>query len=453
MTPQRSRSRAPRTPDELHRALREAREYTLSIYAHLDAPARRFPLLAVVNPPLWELGHLAWFQEYWCVRGGPRSAPRVPALHTDADVLWNSSVVPHDTRWDLPLPDGDALATYMDATLEATLTRLAVAEDRYFFELALYHEDMHAEALLMTLQTLGLPAPARQATVEHGRADEMAGRGQRKDDVAIPAHDYARGARREDTTRRFVFDNEKWAHPVHVDAFRMAACSVTNAEFQAFVDDDGYRRTQFWSDAGRAWLATAARTAPAYWSRDPRGPRGPRGNWQVRRFARQMPLAPTEPVQHVNAHEAEAWCRWAGRRLPTEIEWEAGARWFTAAGEDQDEPYGAGERSQAEPSDDAAFESARLDGEALGPRPVRLAAHPTDLIGNVWEWTASPFEPYPGFAPDPYEDYSAPWFGTHRVLRGGSWATRARLVHPGFRNFYTPDRHDPFVGFRTCTIG
>ncbi|MEP7208531.1 MAG: selenoneine synthase SenA [Casimicrobiaceae bacterium] len=449
MTPQGSRSRIPRTPEALQHALREAREYTLSIYAHLDATARGFPLLAVVNPPLWELGHLAWFQEYWCVRGGPGNASRVPALYADADALWNSSMVAHDTRWDLPLPDGEALATYMDATLDATLARLAVAEDRYFFELVLYHEDMHAEALLMTLQTLGLPAPpSRRASTAHvGARDDVAGGGQGRTDVVIPAHDFVRGARREDIGRRFVFDNEKWAHPVHVDGFRMASCGVTNAEFQAFVDDDGYRRTQFWSNAGRVWLGTAARTAPAYWSRDPRGA------WQVQRFARNMPLAPTEPVQHVNAHEAEAWCRWAGRRLPTEIEWEAAARWFAAAGGREGERDGERQQPGAEPSRDAAFEAARLDGQALGPRPVQPAAHPTDLIGNVWEWTASPFEPYPGFAPDPYEDYSAPWFGTHRVLRGGSWATRARLVHPGFRNFYTPDRHDPFVGFRTCAIG
>ncbi len=172
----------------------------------------------------------------------------------------------------------------------------------------------------------------------------------------------------------FIFDNEKWAHEVKVAPFRMARSPVSNAEYVAYVEDGG--------------------APPRYWKRQD-------GAWLQRRFDKWLSLAPQEPVRHVSALEAEAYCRWARRRLPSEAEWE----------------YAAGREA---------------------------------LAGGVWEWTSSAFLPYPGFSPDPYEDYSQPWFGTHRVLRGSSFATPSRLARPGFRNFYTPERGDVFCGLRTC---
>jgi gamma-glutamyl hercynylcysteine S-oxide synthase len=387
-------AQAPRSAAAIAEALREAREYTLGLYAHLTDVQQRFPRIPTVNPPRWEVGHVGWFQEFWCrrYRSDDRLGALTPSRLRHADEWFDSRFVPHDTRWELPLPDWNGIRAYLAATLDDTLVALDRSEDgaRYFFELALYHEDMHAEALLMTLQSLALPAPSCVPSAREARMDEG--------DVVVRGGTLRMGAARGEDANRFVFDNEKFAHDVDVKSFSIARRCVSEVEFAAFVDAGGYTRPDLWDDAGRGWLATAGRSAPAHWRLTPQG-------WSVRSFDRWRPLNPERAMQHVNAFEAQAWSSWAGRRLPTEAEWEKAA------------------------------------SDGLLPTP-----------GAVWEWTATPFRPYPGFAADPYEEYSAPWFDDHRVLRGGSWATRARLVHPRFRNFYLPYRHDPFAGFRTCAI-
>ncbi len=412
----------PRSVAAIAAALADVREYTRRLYAHLTPEQRAFPQIAIVNPPLWELGHIGWFQEFWCRRhrpDDPRGA-RTPSRIAEADRWWDSARVPHATRWSLPLPDWNGICDYLDATLADTLAALADSRDgeRYFFELALYHEDMHVEALLMTLQTLALPLPPGypRSVANAERGEATAG------DVAYAGGSFVRGAPRGADATRFVFDNEKWAHPVEVAPFALARRCVTNAEFAAFVADGGYARRSLWSEAGWSWRTRQAAVRPVYWR--------PAGDgWEQRRFDAWVALDGSLPVLHVNAHEAEAWCRWAGRRLPTETEWE-----FAAA--------------RAAP--DCV---AHLDHAAAAPVAAAWpGAAPAHLFGNVWEWTASAFLPYPGFAPDPYAEYSQPWFGDHRVVRGGSFATRSRLVHAGFRNFYLPERTDLFVGFRTCAL-
>lgn len=390
----------PRSAAELARALREAREYTLSIYAHLDERQQRFPYRATINPARWEVGHIGWFQEFWCQRysADDPSGHRVPPRVAQADQWWDSRHVPHEIRWELPLPDWDGIREYLALTLEETLERLATSRDgeRYFFELALYHEDMHGEALLMTLQTLALPAPPGLLA-----ARDLSSRSAGKPgDAVFEGGPLDVGATRDEAPHRFVFDNEKWAHRVTLRPFAISLSCVTEGEFARFVEAGGYERTPCWSADGLAWLASCGLRHPAHWRRDSRG------SWEVREFDRWRPLESDAPVQHVSAFEAEAFCAWIGRRLPTEAEWEC------AAVERQ--------------------------------IPVR---------GTVWQWTASAFAPYPGFAADPYAEYSSPWFGDHRSLRGGSWATRPRLAHEKFRNFYKPERHDVFVGFRTCVGG
>ena len=394
------------------------------------------PRLPIVNPVLWELGHIAWFQEHWCLRlhtNGSLASSVLPG----ADTLYDSAAIAHDLRWDLPLPALEATLAYQDRVLDLVQQRMQRESDNprlaYFVQLAVFHEDMHAEAFHYTRQTLAYASPHLPRPVTEQAAGESAEQG---GDASIPGARYLLGA---EPGPGFVFDNEKWAHPVEVRPFRIARCAVSNAQYAEFVDDKGYLRREFWSDAGWRWLHQCRVQAPHYWRRQD-------GLWQQRRFGAWVPLASGEPVIHVNWHEAQAYCRWAARRLPSEAEWEIAAN---CAGTPARQRY---------PWGDAPPDAARANLE--GNAPVAVGALPAgrsasgcrQLIGNVWEWTDTAFGPYPGFEPDPYKEYSQPWFGTHKVLRGGSFATPARLIRNTWRNFYTPERYDIFAGFRTCAI-
>jgi len=415
--------------DRLARDLVASRARMLRITAGLDGERLFGPKLAIVNPPLWEIGHVAWFQERWCLRLRADGSLAEPML-AGADALYDSAKVAHDTRWDLPLPDLAATRAYGEEVLARVLARIEREPENaalcYFVRLATFHEDMHAEAFHYTRQTLGYEDPFAAVPATTSAAVP-------RGDVELAGGGFELGA---NATEGFVFDNEKWAHRVEIAPFRISRCAVTNAEFLAFVEADGYARREFWSEEGWAWRTGADARAPRYW-------KWREGAWLQRRFARWLPLAPDEPVLHVNWYEANAFCRYAGRRLPSEPEWE-----YTASvdiGEKRRYPWGA---------DEPTPERANL--EAAAPLPVanlpagESAGGCRQLIGNVWEWTASTFGPYPGFVVDPYREYSAPWFGTHKVLRGGSFATPARLIRNTWRNFYTPDRGDIFAGFRTC---
>lgn len=246
----------------------------------------------------------------------------------------------------------------------------------------------------------------------------------------------------------FRFDNEKPVMEVEVAPFSIARAPVTNVEYARFVDDGGYDRRELWCDAGWQWREELAMQGPCYWRKTTAG------DWQERAFDRWVLLAPHQPVAHVNFFEAQAWCNWAGRRLPTEAEWEVAAS-CTPTGDGG--ALAPGKRRYPWGETQPNHQRANLDGERLGR--IDVAALPESdsafgcrqMLGNVWEWTSTTFAPFPGFEADLYRDYSAPWFAEgRRVLRGGAWATRARLIHNGYRNFFTPERQDIFAGFRTC---
>ncbi len=404
---------------DLATALHASRADTLATCAVLSAalPGLSVPQRDTLNPPLWELGHIGWFQEYWIARNPARAAgsaadpdvARQPGVRHNADALYDSSVVAQATRWSLPLPGAAATHSDLAEQLGGTLAclRHAPHDDAglYFFRLALLHEDMHHEATLYMAQSLGVAIddPRWQAQPLQGAGTDLsfeAGAwtlGGAVGPVGAGGTGHFAGG--------FAFDNELAAHTVALPATAIASQVTRWADFLPFVEAGGYAQSRWWNEAGAAWLAAERATAPRYLRRDG-------SSWQQWRRGVWRALDLALPACHLTAFEAQAWCRWAGRRLPGEAEWERAAIMQPA-------------------------QPAQPDGFAWG---------------QVWEWTASPFTPYPGFVAHPYCDYSAPWFDGRPVLRGASFMTQPRMRHPRYRNFFQPQRNDVPAGFRSCAL-
>ena len=394
-------------------ALMDARNHTLHLFAQyqkaLEAVNYVVPPADAVNPPLWELGHIGWFQEWWIGRNvqramGNRCEPshaRLASIEPSADRWWDSAHVPHNTRWQLDLPNANHIRAYLLDTLESTLDLLEKTDNSdnalYFYRLCLFHEDMHGEALVNMAQTLGLALEKDMAHAFTPAPMTL------REPLLIPACTWPTGSNQDG----FSFDNERPQHSLPVPEFEIDAQPVTWAQYVEFVDDDGYDREALWTPEGWQWLQSLAtgegRRAPRYV--DQIGVAS--GAVMQTRFGSARRMHGSQCAMHMTWYEADAWCRWAGRRLPFEVEWEVAAH---------------------------------------------TAARRGFLWGNVWEWTGSTFRGFEGFEADPYREYSQPWFGNHKVLRGASVATRARMKSPKFRNFYRPERDDMFCGFRSCAL-
>ena len=354
------------------------------------------PYSLELNTPLWEIGHIGWFEEFWLARNPQRTlgvaanpeASRPDSWLAGADGFYNSSQVAHNRRWGLALPDAPGTLAYLEAVRATTLALLEQSGDSdadlYFFRLAIAHEDMHAEAWVYMAQTLAIPLslPARASLPADGN-------------VALPGGEWQLGY----GAPGFAFDNELPAHAVGLAAFEIDRQPVSWRRYLPFVEAGGYDDPRYWSVAGWAWRQAHGLAHPRYLR-----PQGSR--WQCHNFGTWQDLAADQAAIHLTYFEAEAWCRWAGRRLPSEAEWEMAAL----------------------------------------ARPDEFA------WGQVWEWMASAFAPFIGFVAHPYRDYSRPWFDGRPVLRGASFATSPRLRHPKYRNYFTPERNDIFAGFRSCAL-
>jgi len=381
----------------LAQALRDSRARTWALVDDLTDGQWQVPEQRGVNPIAWELGHLAWFAEYWFLRGPhPRDADGFgvasrPPRHAGPDARFDSSRLAHAARWRTLMPSRAELVDMLAAQLDACLAALPAADDDdddaalYFHRLALFHEDMHGEAFTWLRAALGLPAPEGCVLRVLPSAEPL----------RVPGGDVRIGV--PSARAGFAFDNEKPARSLTLADFEIDAAPLSAGAFLRFVEAGGYDDPAYWPGAAGTWRAASNLSHPQRWRPDPAT------GWQTRWFGRWLPLAPDAPVIHVNAFEAEAYCLWAKRRLPGAAEWEHAA--------------------------------------------------PTMRWGaSVWEWTADAFQPYAGFAPGPYREYSAPWFGDHRELRGGAFATSARLHDRRYRNFFEPHRNDVFTGFRTAAL-
>jgi len=419
--------------DELAAQLTDARGRTLRLTDH-DEPelVRRFDRL--MSPLVWDLAHIGQQEDLWLLRGG--DGRRQGLLPPSVEALYDAFTHPRAVRDRLPLlppVEARAFCAEVRGRVLDRLERLGQRSEEdpapFDFAMVVSHEQQHDETMLQALQLRSGPPLLGTGTPLPAGRPGVAGTS-----VLVPGGPFVLGVDAVDEP--FSLDNERPAHVVDVPAFRLGRVPVTNAEYARFVADGGYATPRWWSERGWAHRAEAGLERPQFWG----------GDGTRTRFGVVEELPPDEPVQHVTFFEAEAYAAWAGARLPTEVEWEKAAAWDPVAGRRRRFPWGAAEPTAA---------LANLDGHAL--HPAAVGAYPAgasaygaeQLMGDVWEWTSSPFRPWPGFRPMLYATYSAPFFdGDYRVLRGGSWAAAASILRPSFRNWDHPVRRQIFSGFR-----
>ena len=411
--------------DDAARGLLAARERTLALtdFDEDELTRQHSPLM---SPLVWDLAHIGQQEDLWLLREGNAAAQGL--LPVQIERLYDAFEHPRASRVQLPLLPPREARSFIADVRGRVLDGLAKSRDPFPYVMVEQHEQQHVETMLATHQLRagaallgnGAPLPAARP-IPH-------------DAVLIPGGEFVLGVDAADEP--WSLDNERPAHVVHLPAFRIGRVPVTNGEWQDFIADGGYDERKWWSERGWKHRQEAALERPLFWS----------AYGSRTRFAMVEEIPPDEPVQHVCYFEAEAYAAWAGGRLPTEQEWEKACVWDPALGRRRRWPWGSAEVSPA---------LANLDGSALRPAPVGAfgagasAYGVEQMIGDVWEWTSSTFEPWPGFTPMLYAQYSAPFFGgDYRVLRGGSWAVGGHAIRPSFRNWDHPIRRQIFCGLR-----
>ncbi|MFE9768710.1 ergothioneine biosynthesis protein EgtB [Streptomyces sp. NPDC005808] len=433
---------SPTDPESLREraldALTTARDRTALLTSCVEEPELTAQHSPLMSPLVWDLAHIGNQEELWLLR----AVAGRDAMRPEIDGLYDAFEHPRAERTSLPLlPPGEARHYAAEVRgraldiLESTAfgsTRLT--EAGFAFGMIAQHEQQHDETMLITHQLR--KGPAALTAPDPAPAPLFTGPAE----VLVPGGPFTMGT----STEPWALDNERPAHQRMVASFFIDTTPVTNAAYQAFITDGGYGTARWWAPEGWDHIRAHGIEAPLFWRREG-------GQWLRRRFGVTEPVPPDEPVLHVSWYEADAYARWAGRRLPTEVEWEKAARHDPASGRSRRYPWGDA---------DPAPEHANLGQRHLRPAPA--GSYPAgesplgvrQLIGDVWEWTSSELSPYPGFAAFPYKEYSEVFFGPeHKVLRGGSFAVDAVACRGTFRNWDYPIRRQIFSGFRTARSG
>jgi gamma-glutamyl hercynylcysteine S-oxide synthase len=424
--------------EEIATRLITARERTARLTDCVDEADLVRQHSPLMSPLVWDLAHVANQEELWLLRGVGGREP----LHPEIDPLYDAFEHPRAKRPTLPLLQPGEARSYasdvrgrvLDLLERVSFSSGPLVDQGFVFGMIAQHEQQHDETMLATHQLRAGRAVLSAPPPGPAPADVL----RLPREVLIPGGPFTMGT----STEPWALDNERPAHEVGVPSFYLDTTPVTNAAYLQFVADGGYAREQLWSQAGWAHTQQAGLVAPLFWEQ------GGAGQWLRRRFGVTEPVPPEEPVMHVCWYEADAYARWAGRRLPTEAEWEKAARFDPASRRSRRFPWG-----DADPTQDLA----NLGQRHLQPAPAGCypaGAAPSgarQLIGDVWEWTASDFLPYPGFRSYPYKEYSEVFFGPeYKVLRGGAFSGDAVACRGTFRNWDYPVRRQIFAGFRTA---
>ena len=415
--------------------LMHARSRTLALVDCVREDDQRAQHSPLMSPMVWDLAHIGNYEELWLLRAIDGRAAIDPAL----DDLYNAFEHPRWKRPSLPILSPADARSYVQQVRTAALDLLdrvrfdddALLRDGFVYGMVIQHEHQHDETLLATHQLMlehALRPPGSSLERDGTRVTIES------DEVLVPGGRFAMGT----SVDPWAYDNERPAHGVDVAPFHMDTTPVTNAAFTRFIDDGAYDEPAHWTAEGWQWRVDEAAEHPQFWRRNGEG-------WELLRFGRWVPVDPDEPVQHVSWHEASAYASWIGRRLPTETEWEFAATFHPDEGKRR---YPWGDQAPGP-------EHANLGQRHDGPAPVGTYPAGTSpwgchqMIGDVWEWTSSTFDGYPGFRSFPYREYSEVFFGDeYRVLRGGSWATDPVAIRGTFRNWDFPIRRQIFAGFR-----